>query len=389
MAETAALTDDIRSLRIVWFGSYSRGPGYPRADTLIAGLRALGHEVVEVHAPLFGGAADRVDAGGGGGVVRMVWGQTVAALSLARQWFRVGDHHVAVAGNGGVVDPLLLRFLQNVERRPLIMDAFIPLYDTAVRDRELARPESLRARLLLALERMSARVSDLVLTDTAAHASLVSEDLSLPEGKAQPVPICQTDPGPPHVLPGAGPLQVLLVATYIPLHGVETVVECARLLGGDGIEITIVGTGQEYKRIASRAAEIPGLTLVPRFEDAAEISARLHAAHVGLGVFGETEKAARVVPLKAALVLSHGRALVTRTGAAADACFADRRAAIQVPPGDPTALADALRQLRDDRDELERVAAAGRALYVETFAPEAVARRLLDVLRERGLLPIT
>ncbi len=387
MAEQSARGTPEFPLRIVWFGSYAKGPGYPRSDTLIEGLRALGHEVVEIHVPLFRGASERVVAGAGGGLLRTAWAQARAVVGLARQWVRVGDHHVAVAGSGGIADAVFLRFLQNVERRPLVMDAFIPLYDTVVRDRRLARPESVRARVLLRLERLSARMADVVLADTSANALLLSDDLSLLAGVACAVPVCQRDPGAPATLPVGGPLRVLLVATYIPLHGVETVIECARRLAGDGIEITIVGTGQEFERVASGASDVPGLELVPNFEQPAEIAERMRAAHVGLGIFGATDKAARVVPLKAALVLAHGRALVTRDGPAAAELLAGQGAAVCVPPADPEALANALRALRDDREELGRVAAAGRELYLRAFSPEAVARRFLDVLAERELLP--
>ncbi len=373
-------------LRIVWFGSYSTGPGYPRSETLISGLRALGHDVVEIHAPLFEGAADRVGAGRGAGVARAAWRQTRAAMRLAGKWFAVGDHHVAVAGAGGVVDGPLLRFLQNLERRPLVVDAFIPLYDTVVRDRGLAEAGSLRARALLGVERFGGRVADLVLADTAANAELLAGDLGIARDKIAPVPISQPDPGAPLPLPPPSPLRVLLVATYIPLHGVDVVVEAARRLAGRGVELTIVGTGQTFDTIAPRATGVAGLTLIPRFEAPEAVAERLRASHVGLGIFGATEKAARVVPLKAALTLAHGRVLVTRESAAASEAFAVGDAVL-VPPSDPGALADALAALRDNPERVAQLAVAGRSLYERRFSPRAVAESFLAALDCRELLP--
>jgi hypothetical protein len=49
-------------VRVLWFGTYSVGPGYPRNTVLIEGLRAAGVEVAECHVPLFRGAADKVAA---------------------------------------------------------------------------------------------------------------------------------------------------------------------------------------------------------------------------------------------------------------------------------------------------------------------------------------
>jgi len=365
-------------VRWLWFGSYAKGPGYPRSETLIAGLRELGHEVVEVHSPLFEGSADRVALGGGGGAAKAAWRQTSAAARLAARYFKAGAHDVAVAGAGGVVDGALLRMLQNFDRVPLVVDSFIPLYDTLVRDRGLATAESARARALLKIERLCGRVADVVLSDTSAQADLLAADLRIDRSKIAVVPVAQPDPGPPAPLPTDGPFAALLVATFIPLHGVATVVEAAERLAGTGMVVRIVGAGQGLAEIAPRAAKVAGLELVPRFLPEDEVRALLARSHVGLGVFGDTAKAARVVPLKAALVASCGRALVTRDGPAAREALTD--AAVLVPPADPAALADALLRLRDDRPELVRLATAARRRYEERFTPRAAASRLVDAV---------
>ena len=378
-------TSAARPLRFLWFGSYATGPGYPRTSTLHEGLQALSHEVREVHAPLFEDADDRVSVGSGGGALRLAWRQAKVAVRLAARWFREGEYDVAVVGPGGLMDPLTLRFLQNIHRRPVVLDQFVPLYDTVVRDRGLAPPDSFRARLLLRLERWCARVSDLVLADTGANAELIREDLHLAPGAVAVVPIAQRDPGEPAPLPETSPLEVLLAATYIPLHGMETVVDAARILGGDGVRITIVGEGQGSEEVRARARDVAGLTFVPRFLPEDAIRSRLASSHVGLGIFGDTPKAGRVVPLKAALTLSCGRALVTREGPAASEALGD--AAALVPPADPEALAAALRRLRDDRRELLRLAGAGRRLYLQRYTPEKAAERLMEALGAAGLDP--
>lgn len=365
-------------MRWLWFGSYAKGPGYPRSETLIAGLRELGHEVVEVHAPLFEGASDRVAVGGGGGAARTAWRQTGAAARLAARYFKAGSHDAAVAGAGGIVDGALLRMLQNFDRVPLVVDSFIPLYDTLVRDRGLARAESTRARALLKIERLCGRVADVVLSDTSAQADLIAADLEIDRSKIAVVPVAQPDPGPPSPTPADGPFTATLVATFIPLHGVATVVDAAERLAGSGIVVRIVGAGQGLDEIARRAADVPCLELTPRFLPEDEVRALLARSHVGLGVFGDTAKAARVVPLKAALVASCGRALVTRDGPAAREALED--AAVLVPPADPGALAAALVRLRDDRAELERLATASRRRYEERFTPRAAASRLAEAV---------
>jgi hypothetical protein len=365
-----------RPLRFLWFGSYAKGPGYPRSETLIDGLRELGHQVTEVHAPLFDGVADRVRVGGGRGLVRGAWRQGRAALRLSAGWFRADEHDVVIVGSGGVVDAPLVRFLQNFDRRPVVLDAFIPLYDTAVRDRALAAEGSARARVLLGCERLAARLADLVLTDTQEHAALLSAVLGLAPSSLAVVPVAQADPGEPTALPGGKVLEVLLVSTFIPLHGVETVIGAAELLTDAPVRITLVGAGQGLEALRGRAEAAASLRLIPRFLTGDELRGHVQASHVGLGVFGTTPKAARVVPLKAALTLAAGRALVTRDGPAARAGLGD--AAELVPAGDPAALAQCLRELATDRARVLALAERGRAHYLAHFTPTRAAEALLS-----------
>ncbi|MCG3134497.1 MAG: hypothetical protein HMLKMBBP_01804 [Planctomycetes bacterium] len=362
-----------RPLRFLWFGSYATGPGYPRSATLIAGLRSLGHSVEEVHAPLFEGAAERA-ATAKRGPAGIAWRQARAAASLGRRFFRAGEHDAAVVGYGGLVDVPLLRMLQGFDRIPVVWDAFVPLWDATVRDRRIVPERSWKARSLLGLERTCARLADVVLADTSEDADLLASDLGAERGRIAVVPVAQPDPGPPPPMRADGPLRCVLVASRLPLHGIDVVVEAARRLSGDGVGIEVLGAGEGLVD-----APVPGLSIVPSFVPEAEVSARLHGAHVGLGVFGTTAKAARVVPLKAALTLAHGRCLVTRSGPAADRELSG--AAAMVPAGDPDALASVLRRLGDDRAEVARLAAAGRERYLAAFTPEAAARALEAAVR--------
>ena len=125
------------------------------------------------------GVKDRVKAGRGRGLVRSALRQGGAVVRLAKGWFAAEEHDVVVVGSGGVIDAPLVRFLQNFDRRPIVLDAFIPLYDTAVRDRGLAPEGSPRARLLRGLERLAGRVADLVLAgkDTIPNGFRVEDNI--------------------------------------------------------------------------------------------------------------------------------------------------------------------------------------------------------------------
>jgi glycosyltransferase involved in cell wall biosynthesis len=95
---------------------------------------------------------------------------------------------------------------------------------------------------------------------------------------------------------------------------------------------------------------------------------------VCLGIFGVTPKALRVVPNKVFQGAAAGCAIVTSdTGPQRSALGA---AAEFVPPGDPVALADALRRLADDGERLARLRRASAERAGRSFAPSAVVTEL-------------
>jgi len=102
-----------------------------------------------------------------------------------------------------------------------------------------------------------------------------------------------------------------------------------------------------------------------------------------LGIFGTTAKAQRVIPNKAFQALACGVPLITADTPAAAELLTDGDSAVLVPPGDPAALAAAVRSLADDDELARRIGAGGRAAY-ERAASEAVLgarwRKLIEGL---------
>ena len=90
----------------------------------------------------------------------------------------------------------------------------------------------------------------------------------------------------------------------------------------------------------------------------------LHRAGCALGIFGTSAKAARVIPNKAFQALACGTPLVTADTPAARELLVDGESALLVPPGDPEALAAALRRLAGRRRSSRSASPqAGRAAY--------------------------
>lgn len=379
-------------MRVAYFGTYSVGPGYPRNRVIIEGLRRRGIDVVECHVPLWGDEAERHNAVFRAArlvalTFRLLW----AWVRLAARYLRLPRHDAVIVGYMGHFDVLPARALAALRRaRPVVLDAFLSPWDTVVNDRRLLGRRSARARLLRCAEALAYRCADVVLADTAESAEFLRAEFGLRPEKVTFAPVgslasleAPSGAEARGAAAGAG-CTVLFFGTYIPLHGVTTIAEAARLLASDReIRLVLVGRGQELNAVRElvRRHSLANVILVERFMPYGELTAEVGRADVCLGIFGQTQKAARVVPCKVFDCMCLGKAVITADTPAARWVIEDGETGLLVPAGDPAALAEAIRRLCGDADLRRRLGAAAAAAFRARFMPEHVVENLVARLR--------
>jgi glycosyltransferase involved in cell wall biosynthesis len=350
-------------LRVLYFGTYERT--HPRNAQVISCLRRAGVDVEERHLSVWEGHEHKWAAG------------PLAAARLlgaeARLLRRSPDEFdVLVVGYPGHLDLVAAR--RAARGRPVVFNPLLSLEDTLVDDRGRFRAGSLPARTLAAIDRHALRSADLVVADTEASADDLARRARLPHRK---VAVCLVGAEERVFQPGwqpRDPFVALFVGKLIPLHGVETVLEAARL--APEIQFKVVGSGQLEHALEGRPANVEW----KRWVDYERLPEELHAAGCALGIFGTSAKAGRVIPNKAFQALACGTPLVTAATPGARELLADGVSALLVPRADPEALATAIRRLADDRALAERIGARGHAVYREQASEDVLGARW------RGLL---
>jgi glycosyltransferase involved in cell wall biosynthesis len=157
---------------------------------------------------------------------------------------------------------------------------------------------------------------------------------------------------------------VLFVGKPAPLHGLELILQAARLV--PEVAFRIVGTGQVTHLLEARPPNVEHVPWV-EYEHVPELYA---TAGCALGIFGSSGKAHRVIPHKTFQALAVGTPLITADTPAAREMLAHGRDCLLVERT-PESLADAIVSLRDDPELAERIASGGRATF-EREASEAV-----------------
>jgi glycosyltransferase involved in cell wall biosynthesis len=368
------------ALRVLFWGTYDLGK--PRNRILRDGLRQCGVVVDECHASTWEDTRDKGVLSGWQLSRRLL--KTLASYPrLIFAFMRAPKPDVVLIGYLGQLDVLLVWPFARLRRVSVVWDQFISLYITAVEDRKLIPPRHLLARALYAWEWLACRAPDRVLMDTQAHASYLARLYRLGPGRVGSVWV-GVEPSffPPRATASRSAETlptVLFYGQFIPLHGIETIVEATRLLRHAPIRFIFIGSGQDEARIRRLLDEDPR----PRVEwipwvPYEELVHWIHEADVCLGVFGATQKAALVIPNKVFQILAAQRPLITRDSPAIRELLGEDEPGVTlVPPADPVRLATAV-----ERAVGERHASSGplfRGLR-GLIAPRAIGQRARAIL---------
>lgn len=354
-------------MKALWFGTYDRA--HPRNRQAISCLRSAGVAVVERHRDVWG---RHNWSAGPSRLARLAR----AELALARRVEESAD--VVVVGYPGQLDVAAAR--RAAEGRPVVFDPLVSLHDTLVGDRARFAPRSVAARALLRVDRAAFGVVDVLVADTAAQARFYVDRFGVPPERVEVAFVGAEDalfaPGPS----GASrpPFRALFVGKLTPLHGVDVILEAARL--APEISFRVVGEGQLAALLRSAP---PNVTCVP-WVRYVHLPDEYRRAGCALGIFGAGPKAARVIPTKVFQALACACPVVTADTPAARELLASGRDALLVPAGDARALAAAVRALAGDAARAEQLAASGRRVY-EAHASEQVLGRRWRQLLERAL----
>ena len=353
-------------MRIVYFGTYERR--YPRNAQVISCLRRVGVEVIERHEPVWEGREQKWGLGPGA-LPRLALAQ--ARLLRAKQV----DADAVVVGYPGHLDLAAAR--RFARGRPVVFNPLVSLVDSFVSDRGRFRAGSLPARALAAIDRRALRAADLVVADTQANAEFLGELAEVPPERFA---VCFVGAEERVFQPGwaaSEPRKVVFVGKLIPLHGLETILEAARI--APDVALRVIGSGQLQPLLETRPPNVEWVPWVP-YE---QLAVELRRAACALGIFGVSEKAGRVIPNKAFQALACGVPLVTADTPAGRELLVDGESALLVPRGNAAALADALRRLTTDDSLAGLIAAGGLETYRRRASEDVLGARWRELLEAR------
>ncbi|NQT81257.1 MAG: glycosyltransferase [Candidatus Aminicenantes bacterium] len=297
-------------------------------------------------------------------------------------------------------DVPLARLLSLLTSKRVIFDPLASRFETKIIDWERKPLDSWQARWNLKIDNWAFKLSDLVLADTQAHKDYYCRMYGLPPEKVAVLPVGFDDdvfkPSVvrlPHYVPRndiqvvpdkEDRFTVLFYGSFLPLHGVDVILQAAKKVykKEPSIQFKFIGSGQTLPKVKSLAGEL-GLSNV-HFEDwlpQDKLPERITLSDICLGIFGETEKARRVVPHKIFQSMGMRKPVITTRTPAVEEFFSHKENIFLVPEPKPEFLSGAILELKRDWVLRDKIAENGYQLVSREFSPEAIGRTLVDIIK--------
>jgi glycosyltransferase involved in cell wall biosynthesis len=286
-------------------------------------------------------------------------------------------------GYTGQFDVFFARLLSWLDRRPLVLDVLMSIHLIASERRLPYR------KLLRWVEGIALRIPDMLIIDTPENGEWFENFYGISRSRFRLVPIGADNRyfRPVTGSPSNNVFRVVYHGSFLPLHGVEHIVQAAALLREhQDIHFDLVGDGPMRKAAQSLARRLQVSQVdFPGWIDHRLLLSQMASADVLLGVFGTTEMAKRTIQNKIYEGLAMARPVISADGPAVRRVFTHREHAYLVESANPEALANAILTLRSKPCLRAHLAETGYHLFMEKFSVEAVGKvarghleRLLD-----------
>lgn len=272
--------------------------------------------------------------------------------------FLFKKHRADVILVGFVGQPIVkpVKFLTN---KPVIFDAFMSMYNTLVEDKQIVKKNSSKAKLLHFLDKQACNAADLILLDTEEHINYFINEFQIPKHKFKRLYIGAHDEiFFPKKSKENKTFTVEFHGGFIPLQGIQTIIEAARILKNEKIKFIMAGSGQTFNQMKSLAKDLQNMEFIGHINPN-EIPDFINDADIGLGIFGTTPKALRVIPNKAFEVLAMGKPLITEDSIATRELLVHETDCLLTKPGDPKELADAILNLKNNKELRTKISKKG------------------------------
>ncbi len=304
------------------------------------------------------------------GVARDLWKQVRAA-----------DCDAVIVAHGNNVLVPFLRMQSKSRETPIILDGFDPQYIHAM----LRGDSWLKTKLVWLVEKMSFVTSDTIVVVADAMRDVFVDTYGVKSDKLVVVP-CGADEARWYNNgqtsgESRSDFRVVYWGRFHAHHGVDAILEAAQQLEAEGVEFVVAGGGRGREELVEfvRIKGVGNITF-PGFLPDEDLRALVSSADVCLGFLSEETPAQNSISWKVSEALAMGKAVITVRSPATQETFTHKENIYMIGAGSGRALADGIRELKEDASLRKKLEREGHALYQEHYSEQALGRKLRGII---------
>lgn len=178
-----------------------------------------------------------------------------------------------------------------------------------------------------------------------------------------------------------GKFVVSYLGTIGMAHGLETIIEAAKLVKNDNIQFLIIGEGASRKALAAHLQEInlSNITLLPK-QPRSVIRSFLELSQTSLVLLKDLPLFSTVIPSKLLEAMGCGKPVVLGVRGESKQILEEAQGGIAINPENAQELANAIEKLASDQALCNRMAASGKAYTLKHFNRKPLAHALWQAL---------
>lgn len=287
-------------------------------------------------------------------------------------------------GYPGHLDIPIANIFAKILHKPLIFDPTIILSSAFSDDLGSVKKSSLKMKLVTFVEKVIYKLPTLVLADTPQMAESLVKDFGVNPEKIRIVPlgadeeIYQYSKYTPK-----DKLNVVYYGVYNIVHGVEYIIETARLLKkNNNINFLMIGKGRTYpeaKDLADRY-KLKNVIFYPEITEKNALQT-LQDSDIFLGFVKDSPTVRRAIPNKVLQGMALGRAVLTADTPVMRHFFKDGFNIKLCRASNSESLAESIVELSNPRIRI-KIAENGRKIFLDQFSTFAVGKKLSLILDE-------
>jgi glycosyltransferase involved in cell wall biosynthesis len=283
-------------------------------------------------------------------------------------------------------------------KKKVIGEFYISMYDTFVNDRKLVKKDSKQARKFLKIDQNFIDICDEIIflnsAERAYYLKIIGRESALK--KTALIPLATNKKQKIH-LPFANnecnKLVLCWWGTFIPLHGLEKIIEAAKSLKEKGVnfKLYLFGTSEEkskpYKEqvLSLGLEEFVFIDNNKNFSDKSLDSFLIENCDIAFGNFGDSVKAKTVMTNKVVEASSMALPVISQRTAALSEYFENEKN-IYFTDSNPEFIANKIIDLAADKELMKIVAHNAYKLYESEFSKEAYIDKIIPILAKEKVL---